>query len=124
MIDVTFTINGHDWSDKLSTYDVTHNIEYSDSLTALDGTEYAASRIRPIITTSFIPLSDDESAELYNDLSLAVVNIVYSNPHFNENQNGEFRVMANLSATFGIRSVNGKRYYKGDRITFRQRTVL
>lgn len=124
MIDVTFTINSHNWSGKLSDYDVTNAVEVADMMTAIDGTEYAISRVRPIIRASFMPLSDEESAALYEDLSDNLVDIVYSNPHTDEDDKfGEFRVASDISATFGLRSINGNRYYKGGTIVFRRKTV-
>ena len=49
MIDVTFVIDGVDCSPYLSNYTVSHSIEQRETITTMDGTEYTATHIRPVI---------------------------------------------------------------------------
>lgn len=123
MIDVTLTFNGYDFSPLLSTYKVTHEIEVSRSLTAMDGTEYFATRKRPVVRFSLMPLSDAQTQEVYEALSPIVGEAEYTDPHRGD-VIGTMRVTSNLEAAFGLRSVDGNRYYKGSTIVLRQRTVL
>lgn len=124
MIDVTLVFDGLDLSDKLSTYNVTHEVEVSDSITAMDGTEYIAQRIRPTVSFSFIPLTDEQTADIYEKLSALVGVLTYTDPYLGRDNSLVARVNSNLESVFGLRSIDGNRYYKGGTITFRARTVL
>ena len=124
MIDVTFTINNTDMHAKLSTYKVTYAVEYPRILTALDGTEYGSARRRPIVTVSFIPLTDSEVNTYYNILKSSTLTVQYTDPHQNTTKSAVMRLTSNLDAVFGLKSVTGNRYYKGGEIVLRQRTVL
>jgi hypothetical protein len=124
MIDVTFTVNNTAMHTKLSTYKVTHAIEYPRILTALDGTEYGNARRRPIMTVSFIPLTDAEASTYYNILKSSTLTVVYTDPHMNTTRTASMRLASDIEAVFGIKSITGNRYYKGGEITLRQRTVL
>lgn len=123
MIDVTFTFNGYDFSPLLSTYNVSYKIE-SEQITTLDGTEHSASRKRPVIEFSLVPLSDSQSAAVYSALSAITASTTYTNPHTNSNVTAVMRVASSLGAAFGLKSYNGNRYYKGGTITLRQKTVV
>lgn len=123
MIDVTLTFNDYDLSPLLSTYKVIHEIEVADSLTAMDGTEYFATRTRPTVQFSLIPLSDEQTQEVYAALSAVVGEVEYTDPNMGE-RIGTMRVTSNLESTFGLRSVDGNRYYKGGTIVLRQRTTF
>ena len=124
MIDVTFTLNGVNYSQLLSTYSVTHVVEYPTTVTAIDGTEYGYGRRRPTITFSLIPLTDAQSATLYDTLLSTNVLCVYTDPQLGRTASASMRVTSNIESVFGLRSVDGNRYYKGGQITLRQRTVL
>lgn len=124
MIDVTFTINGTDYSSLLSTYNVAHEVQVQKMVTALDGTEYTAQFRRPVLTFSLIPLTDAQTADLYEILSGINVEVIYTDPYFDTDKYAIMRVTTNFESVFGLRSVNGNRYYKGNPITLRQRTVL
>ncbi len=123
MIDVTLSFNEYDLHGLLSTYEVTHNFEVADSMTALDGTEYSSIRRRPVIQFSLIPLSDAQATAVYNILSSVSGVVDYTDPHLGE-RSALVRVASDLSEAFGIRSVDGNRYYKGGKIVLRSNTVL
>ena len=124
MIDVTFKINGVDYSSLLSTYKVTHEVEYPTTITAIDGTEYGYARRRPTVSFSLLPLTDQQSAELYSNMLSMNVLCQYTDPYLGTVTTASMRVITSLESAFGLRSIDGNRYYKGRVITLRQRTVL
>lgn len=123
MIDVTLTFNNYNFSPLLSTYKCYHSSETTKSMIAIDGTEYVASNERPVVEFSLVPLSDAKAQEVYQALSAIVANTSYTDPYRGDST-GVMRVSSNLNATFGLRSIDGNRYYKGGVIVLRQRTVL
>lgn len=123
MIDVTLSFNEFDLHEFLSTYEVTHQFEVADSMTALDGTEYSVIRRRPVIQFSFIPLSDEQAAAVYTVLSTVSGVVEYTDPHLGD-RSALVRVASDLTAVFGLRSVDGNRYYKGGKIVLRANAVL
>lgn len=124
MIDVTFTLEGVDYSSYLSKYTVLHEIEQRTIMTAIDGTEYTTTQIRPSIVFSLDPLSDEQSESLYRILSRNSIEVIYTNPYIGDEQLTVMRVTSELNSAFIIRSTNGNRYYKGNSITLRSRTVI
>ena len=123
-IDVTFTLEGVDYSQHLLKYKVSHEIETRKLMTAIDGTEYTATQIRPSIIFSLVSLSDEQSESLYEILSKPSIEVTYTDPYLGDNQSSVMRVVSELNSTFVIRDTNDNRYYKGDEITLRSRTVL
>lgn len=124
MIDVTFVIDGVDCSPYLSNYIVSHSIEQRETITTMDGTEYTATQIRPVISFSLDPLSDEQSESLYRTLLKGNIEVTYTDPYLGDNQIAIMRVTSEINSVFVIRSTDGKRYYKGDTITLRSRTVI
>lgn len=124
MIDVTFTINGVDLHKKLSTYSVKHEQEKYLNITTLDGTEHVRNRIRPTISVSFIPMTDSDAANLFRMLRQTSVLVNYTDPYLDADRTASMSATGGFEAAFGLRSVDGNRYYKGGTITLRQRTVL
>lgn len=124
MIDVEFSIGNLDLHSLLSTYHVSHEVEYQDSMVSINGTEYGTARYRPVISFSLIPLTDDQCESLYDALSNSDLSVTYTNPYLNDDVTGTMRVMTALESVFGLRSIDGNRYYKGSTITLRQRTVI
>jgi len=124
MIDVTFTYNGFNFAPYLSTYEVKYALEEADSMVAMDGTEYVATRKRPVIEFSLIPLTDAQSAAIYSALSVPTASASYTNPNMGRDATAVMRLASDINRVFGLRSVDGNRYYKGGTITLRQRTVI
>lgn len=124
MSDITLTFNGVDLSGYLSTYAVTHEVETADSVVALDGTEYVATRRRPVVSFSFLPITDAQAATIYAALSDIVASATYTDPNSNSDVTATMRVASNIDKVFCLKSTDGNRYYKGGTITLRQRTVL
>ncbi len=124
MIDITLQIGELDLSSLLSTYEVQHEVEYQHLMTSLDGTEHGAPRYRPVINFSLMPITDAQAAELYTAIRGMYANVTYTDTFLGNDVTADMRITSNLQAVFGIRSINGNRYYKGGTITLRQRTVI
>jgi sulfatase maturation enzyme AslB (radical SAM superfamily) len=124
MINVTFQLNGVDFSSKLSTYNVRMLYEYPVVVTTLDGTEHIHQRRRPQLSFSLIPLTEAEIKSLYDCLKTTTVTVYYTDTYTNNNVTATMRVITELSHIFALDSVTGNRYYKGTEIALRQTTVL
>lgn len=125
-MDVTLEINGRDFSSRLSTYRVEQEVTYPDILTTMDGTEhYGKPHRRDVIYFSLFPFDDDTSNQDYIVLSDASLSVNYTNPQAvgSEKLYREMKLYSNLSVAFGLRSVNGKRYYKGGEIALRSTMI-
>ena len=124
MVDVVLKINNTSINGLLSTYDLRYEVTYVSSLTTLSGTEYGKRQERPVLTVSFIPLTDAQCASLYALLEQTVLSVQYTDPNAGTTRTAEMRVASNLGAAFALRSVDGNRRYKGAQIVLRGRTVL
>ena len=123
---VTLKINGRDFSTRLSTYRVEQEVTYPDMLTTMDGTEhYGKTYKRDVIYFSLFPFDDDTANQDYLVLSDSSLSVNYTNPQADnaEKLYKEMKLYSSLSAVFGLRSVNGKRYYKGGEIALRATMV-
>lgn len=121
-MDVTLEINGRDFSSRLSTYRVEQEITYSNVLTTMDGTEhYGKTMIRDTVRFSLLPFDDGTAAEDCATLTKSELEVNYTVPQAGGSlkQNIAMKLQSNLNAAFGLRSVNGKRYYKGSEIVLR-----
>lgn len=120
MIDVTLIVNGLNLSGKLSTYHTSKKVTYTDVLSALDGTEYPfPAATKTDITFSLLPMDEEESAALYRALSPLVFEATYTDQHTGLDVTGRVRVTSNIESAFLLKSVDGKRRYKGNAITLR-----
>ena len=125
-MDVTLEINGRDFSSRLSTYRVEQEVTYPDMLTTMDGTEhYGKPYKRDVIYFSLFPFDDDTANQDYLVLSDSSLSVNYTNPHADNSEKlyKEMKLYSSLSAVFGLRSANGKRYYKGGEIALRATMV-
>lgn len=125
-MDVTLEINGRDFSSRLSTYRVEQEVTYPDMLTTMDGTEhYGKPHRRDVIYFSLIPFDDETANNDYMALADSNLSVNYTNPQTEnyEKLYREMKLYSNLNAVFGMRSVNGKRYYKGGEIALRSAMV-
>lgn len=118
-MDVTFTLNGRDLAPRLSTYDVRKEISYSKVVTTMDGTEHAAAKDRDVITFRLWPFSDETGAADYAVLASGSISATYTDPHTGETRTREVRLASDIDAAFGLRSIDGNRYYKGGDIVLR-----
>ena len=121
-MDVTLTINGRDFSSRLTLYRVEQEITYPDLMTTLDGTEhYGKPHKRDIINFRLMIFDDNQAQEDYDVLTASTLLVTYTNPKAQKQLKVEkaMKVTSNLSATFCIRSWNGLRYYTGGEIILR-----
>lgn len=120
-MDVTLIVNGLDLSSKLSTYSVTEEVTYRKVITTLDDVEHPYPGVkRTTITFSLFPLADDESAALYSTLSSLVFDATYTNQYKSVDETKRVRLTTNLESAFALKSVDGKRRYKGGEIQLRR----
>ena len=68
-----------------------------------------------------MPLTDAQTEELYEELSKNVLETTYTSSFANADVTGDCRLISNLDSIFGLRSIDGNRYYKGGTITLRRR---
>lgn len=125
-MDVTLTINGRDFSSRLTKYAVEQEITYPDLVTTIDGTEhYGKPHKRDIITFNLLIFDDNQANEDYEALTASTLLVTYTDPHAPKQLKVErvMKVTSNLLATFGIRSWNGLRYYTGGSIILRSVSV-
>lgn len=121
-MDVNLEINGRDFSSRLSTYRVEQEISYPDMKTTMDGTEhYGKPYRRDVVYFSLFPFDDDTASQDYSILASPALVVNYTTPNVDgaEKQFINMKLVSNLSNVFGLRSVNGKRYYKGGEIALR-----
>lgn len=125
-MDVTLEINGRDFSSRLSTYRVEQEVTYPDMLTTMDGTEhYGKPYKRDVIYFTLLPFDDDTANQDYMVLADTSLTVNYTNPQAKDSEKlyKPMKIYSNLSAVFGLRSVNGKRYYKGGEIALRSTMI-
>lgn len=121
-MDVTLTINGRDFSSRLTQYGVEQEITYPDLVTTIDGTEHHGKpHKRDIINFRLLMFDDNQAQEDYETLTASTLFVTYTNPQAPDQLKVErlMKVTSNLQATFGIRSWNSLRYYTGGTITLR-----
>ena len=130
-LDVKLTFNGYDFAPLLSTYAVDYEITYRKVVTALDGKEYFGNGLkRPIVNFALRPLTDAQAKAAYDALKIMVASCSYTDPAISgsadasASRTAQFRLTSNLEAAFGLRSVDGNRYYKGGQIVLRGVTCL
>jgi hypothetical protein len=119
-MDVTLKIGNLDLHDWLSTYSVQWEVTYQKVITTLDNVEhpFSASK-RAIVDFSLLPLDDDLASSVYDALAEQTQTVTFTDPYTAADLVRTMRLTSNLEATFGLRSVNGKRYYKGGEMQMR-----
>lgn len=122
MIDITLVCNGVDFSGWLSTYEVYKAYEAVASITTLDGVEHVADRTRDVVTFTLVPFNDTIATAAYNAIKSLQFIVTYTDPNIGGTAAKTMRVTTNLDAVFGIKSIDGNRYYKGGKITLRAKT--
>lgn len=118
MIDVIFTVNGHDFSKSLSTYQITQEIKYSKVITTMDGTEHPIGETRrDIILFTLLPGLENDY-EFYEAMMERPLIVEYSTKD-RMVQKGEFRLDCNLNEIYLLKNCYGDIYYNGSQIKFR-----
>lgn len=117
-MDITWIINGTNFGDKLSTYRVDKEIAYQDVITTMDGTEHPVGKTsRTILRFSLLPMTEFESKELENVFRSMVFDVTY--PQNDGTKTETFRLDSDLNSIFLLKSIDGKRRYRGDEIVLR-----
>lgn len=119
-MDVKLIVNGVDLSSRLSTYKVTQEATFQKTVTTIDNTERVfGGFLRPVITFSLYPLTDEESTELYNALLPMVFQATFTQPYEGRDLERQVRIATNIEASFALMSVDGKRRHTGGEIQLR-----
>ena len=119
-MDITLIINNRDFSDRLSTYQVTKETGFGSVVATLGGVEHVGGRTsRDLVTFTLLPGDDKTARRDYRALQRRVVKCTYYNPHTGVRRTRDMRVVSDLSQTFGLRAANGSRYYKSGAVTLR-----
>ena len=120
-MDVTFSIDGLDLHSKLSTYEVTAEVSYVQIIATMDGVRHPVpGSQKDAIVFSLFPMTEDEATLLYNKLSQYIVSVSYTNPKSGTTLIRSMYVDGEITHTFALKSVDGKRRYLGDTITLRE----
>ena len=82
------------------------------------------SRLNGSVTVK-LTFDDDTANQDYAVLSDSSLSVNYTNPQAEnaERLYKDMKLYSNLSSVFGLRSANGKRYYKGGEIALRSTMV-
>lgn len=119
-MEITLIVNGLDLSKKLSTYSVTQEVYYSKVITTMDGVEHPyPGHTRAIVSFSLLPMTDNESTDLYQKLRDLIFQVTYTNQHIGEDITQQMRITSNIDSKFLLLSVDGKRRYRGGEIQLR-----
>ena len=119
-MDVTFKIGALDLHSILSTYNVRYETTYQKVITTLDNVEHPfPAPFRPIVTFSLFPLTDLQSKSVYDALSGNIASVTFTDPHAGQDRALAMRVTSDLESAFGLKSIDGNRYYKGGEIELR-----
>lgn len=119
-MNVTFKIGTLDLASKLSTYKVMWEVSYQKIITTLDNVEHPFSAPkRAIVDFSLLPLDDDLASSVYDALAEQTQTVIFTDPYTASDLVRTMRLTSNLEASFGLKSVNGKRYYKGGELQMR-----
>ena len=116
-MNIELTINGVDFSRKLSAYRVTQEVTYDKVLNTIDGKELSVGkRVRDVVSFSLFPLTENESEIYYSALTDGTIVAKYTK---NGTTTEEMRLASNLESAFLLNSVDGQRRYKGGEIVLR-----
>lgn len=119
-MDVTLKIGNLDLHEKLSTYSVQWEVTYQKVITTLDNVEHPfAAPKRAIVTFSLLPMDDTLAGTVYDALAEQTQTVTFTDPYNGADLVRTMRLTSSLDAAFGLKSVNGKRYYKGGEIQLR-----
>jgi hypothetical protein len=117
---ITLILDGYDVHDILSTYSTQEEITYPRVITTLDNKEHPAPGvIRSIVEFSFTPLTDEKASEVYAKLKNLLLSVQYTNMDTGQEETKTMRITSNISSQFLLKSITGKRYYRGGTIQMR-----
>lgn len=121
MIGVTLRIGTFDLSPSLSTYRCSREISWKKVVVTMDNVEHPyPGAEKDVISFGLLPMTDAESAELYNALSPLVFNVTYTSTYDGRDITKRMRITSNLEDEFLLLSIDGKRRYRGGEIQLRE----
>lgn len=119
-MDITLKIGDLDLGPHLSTYSVNWEVTYQKVITTLDNVEHPfAAPKRAVVNFSLLPLDDVLASSIYDALADQTQTVTFTDPYNASDLVRTMRLTSNLEAAFGLRSINGKRYYKGGEMQMR-----
>ena len=119
-MDITLTLNGRDFSGRVDQYSVVKEIITGPVVTTMDHVEHAPiQRHRDVIRFKLIPSSDAVATLDYTALATGTFSATYTDPNTSTDRTKNVRVTSDLDSAFGIKSVDGNRYYKQGEIVLR-----
>lgn len=119
-MDVTLKIGTLDLHNILSTYNVRYETTYQKVITTLDNVEHPfPAPFRPIVTFSLFPLTDSQNKSVYDALSGHIEPVTFTDTYAGQDRTLTMRVTSDLEVAFGLKSIDGNRYYKGGEIELR-----
>ena len=120
---ITALINNVDFAPALSTWAVSKEIFFDKVVQSLNGSERAfGKRTRTLVSFSLLPYTEDQCETYYNALLPGIVSARFTDDD-GETKTKEMRVTSSLESLFLLDSIDGKRRYKGGKITLRQMGV-
>ena len=121
MIGVTLKVGALDLSGRLSTYSLEREITYRKVVVTMDDKEHPyPGAQKDVVTFSLLPMTDAESAEVYNALAPLIFNATYTSTYDGRDVTKQVRITSNLESEFLLLSVDGKRRYRGGEIQLRE----
>ena len=117
-MDITLILEHIDLHERLSTYSVSEEVSYRKIITTLDEVEHPyQGHSRPIISFSLFPSTEEEDQSLFLVLNKLVFPATFSLR--GNNVTKRVRVDGGFESTFLLRSIDGKRRYRGGEIVLR-----
>ena len=119
-MNITLTLNGRDFSSRVSTYNLKKERIVGPVVTTLDDVEHAPRlKDRDVITFTLFPATPAVAALDYSALSSGQFVGTYTDPNGNTTKTRTLRVDSDLNAAYGIVSPDGNVYYKRAPIVLR-----
>lgn len=119
-MDITLILNEVDFSERVSKYNVKHEPIAPKIITTMDNVEHVPlKKFRTVIRFALMPVSDESAADDYETLSAGVFDATYTDPYAGGDRQQTVHLVTPLDAVFGLRSVDGNRYYKGGELELR-----
>ena len=123
--DITLTINGRVFGDRLSQYSVEKEVSYGYVYQTLSGREIPVlKKVRPIIRFSLLPYTNAVSSADFEALNASSLSVSYTDPDTGAVETRDMMLDSSIGHAFGINSIDGNVYYKGDEIVLRSLTVM
>lgn len=120
-MDVTFSLEELDLHSKLSTYEVTTEVSYVQTITTMDGVRHPVpGSQKDTVVFSLFPMTEDEATLLYGKLSQYVITVTYTDPKSSTTRIRSMFVDGDITHTFALKSIDGKRRYLGGGITLKE----